>query len=243
MINYNTKYIIIIIKPYTVIPLRCAFPRTSVVDAIFFALVRSVEFFSHHTAPMRFFCRTSAVAQIAPVQCKFSFYPCCSFSIHLFIHSLFDNRERQMRFFMFSKRKGQITKSKQKFDNCNCKMSSFTEEDRQQLQEINSSFKKLLLEVANLKNDFAIYKQKLSKAEIVNERLRQQLNLSLYKTDALKQYGRRENLRIYIVPESNSNIDDGEKMALHIAKEMNISLTDMAIYFASVFSTQKKTQR
>ena len=47
-----------------------------------------------------------------------------------------------------------------------------------------------------MKNDFAIYKQKLSKAEAVNERLRQQLNLSLYKTDALEQYGRRENLRI-----------------------------------------------
>ena len=79
-------------------------------------------------------------------------------------------------------------------------MSSFTE-DRQQLQEINSSFKKLLQEVTNLKNDFAIYKQKLSKAKVVNERLRQQLNLSLYKTDALEQYGRRENLRIYNVPE------------------------------------------
>ena len=122
-----------------------------------------------------------------------------------------------------------MTKGKQKFDNCNCKMSSFTEEDRQQLQEINSSFKKLLQEVASLKNDFAIYKQKLSKAEVVNERLRQQLNLSLYKTDALEQYGGRENLRIYNVPESNSNIDDGEEMALHIAKEMNISLTDMEV--------------
>ena len=108
-------------------------------------------------------------------------------------------------------------------------MSSFTEEDRQQLQEINSSFKMLLQEVANLKNDFVIYKQKLSKAELVNEKLRQQLNLSLYKTDALEQYGRRENLRIYNEPESNSNIDDGEEMALHFAKEMNISLTDMEV--------------
>ena len=86
---------------------------------------------------------------------------------------------------MFSKRKGQITKGKQKFDNCNCKMSSFTEEDCQQLQDINSSFKKLLQEVANLKNDFAIYKLKLTEAEIVNERLRQRLNSSLYKSDAL----------------------------------------------------------
>ena len=81
-----------------------------------------------------------------------------------------------------------MTKGKQKFDNCNCKMSSFTEEDRQKLQEINSSFKKLLQKVANLKNDFAIYKQKLTEAEIANERLRQQLSLSLYKTDALEQW-------------------------------------------------------
>ena len=41
---------------------------------------------------------------------------------------------------------------------------------------VNSSFKKLLQEVANLKNDFSIYKQKLTEAETVNERLRQQLN-------------------------------------------------------------------
>ena len=31
------------------------------------------------------------------------------------------------------------------------------------------------------------------------------------------------------MPESNSNIDDGEEMALHIAKEMNVNLTDMEI--------------
>ena len=48
-------------------------------------------------------------------------------------------------------------------------------------------------------------------------------------TPALEQYGRRENLRIYNVPESNSNIDDGEEMAFHIAKEMNVNLTDMEV--------------
>ena len=121
-----------------------------------------------------------------------------------------------------------MTKGKQKFDNCNCKMSSFTE-DRQQLQKINSSFIKLSQGVANLKNYFAIYIQKLTKGEAVNERLKQQLNLSLYKTDAVEQYGRLENLRIYNVPESNSNIDNEEEMALHTAKEMNVNLTHMEI--------------
>ena len=44
-----------------------------------------------------------------------------------------------------------MTEGKQKFDNCICMMSCFAEEDRQQLQEISSSFKKLLREVANSK--------------------------------------------------------------------------------------------
>ena len=48
-------------------------------------------------------------------------------------------------------------------------------------------------------------------------------------TTALEQYGRRETLRIYIVPESNSNIDNGEEIALHIAKKINVNLTDMEI--------------
>ena len=63
-----------------------------------------------------------------------------------------------------------MTKGKQKLDNCNCKMSSFTEEDCQQLQEINSSFKKLLQKADNLEKDFAIYKQKLIEAEIVKDK-------------------------------------------------------------------------
>ena len=52
-----------------------------------------------------------------------------------------------------------MTKGKQKFDNCNSKTSNFTEKDCQQLQEIDSSFKKLLQVVANLKNNLAINKQ------------------------------------------------------------------------------------
>ena len=31
------------------------------------------------------------------------------------------------------------------------------------------------------------------------------------------------------MPESNSNIDGGEEMTLHIAKEMNVNLTDMEV--------------
>ena len=58
---------------------------------------------------------------------------------------------------VFSKKKSTImTKGKQKSDNCSCKANSFTE-DRQKLQEINFSFKKLLKEVTNLKYELAIY--------------------------------------------------------------------------------------
>ena len=60
MINYDTKYVIIIVKPYTVILQWCAFHCTCVVSAIFFALVRSVQFFCTG-AVGAIFCRTGAV--------------------------------------------------------------------------------------------------------------------------------------------------------------------------------------
>ena len=62
-----------------------------------------------------------------------------------------------------------------------------------------------------------------------NQRLKQQLNLSLYKSDSLEQYGRRENLRIYIVPESTNKKDDGEDIIIEIAKLLNVNLKDLDI--------------
>ena len=46
----------------------------------------------------------------------------------------------------------------------------------------------------------------------------------MYKLDELEQYGRRENLRIYNVPEEQDENDDGEKIVLKIAKELKIEL-------------------
>ena len=46
---------------------------------------------------------------------------------------------------------------------------------------------------------------------------------------ALEQYGRRENLRIYGVPETNNNNDDGEDVVLRIAKFLQIDLQGMDI--------------
>ena len=77
-------------------------------------------------------------------------------------------------------------------ENLNCKSA---EEDRKQLKEINVSFKKLIEEV-KLKSELAMNKRILEETEEENQQLKQQLNLSLYKSDSLEQYGRRESLRI-----------------------------------------------
>ena len=86
-------------------------------------------------------------------------------------------------------------------ENLTCKSACFTE-DRKQLKEMNVSFKKLIEEVNELKSELAMNKRILEETQEENQRLKQQLNLSLYKSDSLEQYGRRENLRIYNVPES-----------------------------------------
>ena len=106
-------------------------------------------------------------------------------------------------------------------ENLNCKSACFTEEDRKQLKEINVSFEKLIDEVNELKSELAINKRILEETKEENQRLKQQLNLSLYKSDSLEQYGRRENLRIYNVPESANKKDDAEDIIIEIAKLLN----------------------
>ena len=103
-------------------------------------------------------------------------------------------------------------------ENLNCKSACFTEEDRKQLKEINVSFKKLIEEVNELKSELAMNKKILEETKEENQRLKQQLNLFLYKSDSLEQYGRRENLRIYSVPESANKKYDGEDIIVEIAK-------------------------
>ena len=110
----------------------------------------------------------------------------------------------------------------------NCKSACFTEENRKQLKEINVSFKKLIEEVNELKSELAMNKRILEEAKKEKQRLKQQLNLSLYKSDSLEQHGRRENLRIYNVPESANKKDDGEDI-IEIAKLFNVDLKDLNI--------------
>ena len=92
--------------------------------------------------------------------------------------------------------------------------SAFNEEDRKQLQEINDLIKSLVQEVKTLKEDLKVSNLNVKNLEIENARLKQATNLTLLKLDALEQYGRRENLRIYGVPEINNNNDDREDVVL-----------------------------
>ena len=62
-----------------------------------------------------------------------------------------------------------------------------------------------------------------------NQRLKQQLNLSLYKSDSPEQRARRENFRIYDVPESANKKGDGEDIIIEIAKLLSVDLKDSYI--------------
>ena len=75
-------------------------------------------------------------------------------------------------------------------ENLNCKSACFTE-DRKKLKEINVSLTKLIEEVNELKSELAMNKRILEETKEENQRLKQQLNLSLHKSDSLEQYGRR----------------------------------------------------
>ena len=101
--------------------------------------------------------------------------------------------------------------------------------DRKQLHEINDLIKTLAQEVKTLKEDLKVSNLKVKNLEIENARLKRATNLTLFKLDALEQYGRRENLRIYGVPETNNNNDDGEDVVLRIAKFLQIDLQGMDI--------------
>ena len=114
-------------------------------------------------------------------------------------------------------------------ESLNCKSACFTEEDRKQLKGINVSLKKLIEEVNELKSELTMTKRILEETKEENQRLKQQLILSLYKSDSLEQYGRRENFRIYNVPESANKKDDGEDIIIEIVKLLNVDFKDSDI--------------
>ena len=63
----------------------------------------------------------------------------------------------------------------------------------------------------------------------------------MFNVDALEQYGRRENLRIYGSSESKEKQDDGENIVFELAKELNINLKSCDIQRAHRLGKKKKT--
>ena len=104
-------------------------------------------------------------------------------------------------------------------------VESFNENDRRQIGEISESIRELIKEVRELKQELKeTSKAELKTVKIENERLKQAVNLQVFKLDELDQYGRRENIRIHGVPESFDTKDDGESVVLNIANELNIKI-------------------
>ena len=80
--------------------------------------------------------------------------------------------------------------------------SSFNEEDRQLLQNINKTGKGLKEEIKSLRKELNKCKKDLKETKVETQRLKQALNLTNSKLDYLEQYGRRENILIHNVAES-----------------------------------------
>ena len=79
-------------------------------------------------------------------------------------------------------------------------------------------------EIKYLKSELECSNLNLAIVKTENAKLKQALNLTNFKLDNLEQYGRRENLRIYNIPESDSNRDDGESQMINVAKALNVRL-------------------
>ena len=110
-----------------------------------------------------------------------------------------------------------------------CSSSGCNDEDRKQLNEINSTVKGQIEEISYLKHEVVQNKLEISQLKVENEKLKQITNLSIYKIDELDQYNRRENLRIHGIQENDSNRDDGEEVVMKIAEELNIGITALDI--------------
>ena len=79
-------------------------------------------------------------------------------------------------------------------------------------------------EIKYLKSELECSNLNLAIVNIENAKLKQALNLTNFKLDNLEQHGRRKNLRIYNIPESDSNRDDGESQMKNVAKALNVKL-------------------
>ena len=107
---------------------------------------------------------------------------------------------------------------------------NFTIEDRNELKDINLTLKELVSEINSLRKGLDDSKTEINKVKVENSRLKQIVNINLYKIDDLEQYDRQENMQIHGIPEFIDSVDDdGEKVILKMAKDLNIELKDSDI--------------
>ena len=98
--------------------------------------------------------------------------------------------------------------------------------NRERPNEIYEQITEILDEIKSLRKEVSANKDEIKRLKIENLKLKQAANLNIFHTDNLEQHSRRENIRIYGIPESNShnNRDDGETSLLKIATALQIDL-------------------
>ena len=92
-----------------------------------------------------------------------------------------------------------------------------------------------------LKNELKEIKNEIRNLKIENGNLKQVINLNILQLDDLQQYSRRENIRIYGIPESQFKADGGEKVITEIDEVLKIELEDTDIRRPQRLGKRKKS--
>ena len=106
------------------------------------------------------------------------------------------------------------------------KTDNFNQNDKERLNKIYKQLTEILDEIKSLRKEMLANKDKIEQLRIENLKLKQAANLNIFHTDNLEQYSRRENIRIYGIPESttHNNRDDRETSLLKIGTALQIDL-------------------
>ena len=140
---------------------------------------------------------------------------------------------------MTSRKQSQRSRNRSAINGRSKEDCTSNETNRSILYEINNSMREMKNKMLALKLELNETKLELSHVKCENEKLKQAINLNIFKIDELEQYGRRKNLRIYGVPESNYKADDGEQALFKIA-ELGIDLNKRDIQRAHCLERKPK---